>query len=222
MVDFNMDVGELFKKLFSKKEGDKEDTSSSSLEKIRSKTPILIAGAVGIILIVFIIYFFIFRPKLIEKRELLEKNENYEKELIQLKSELEKQQEHLKNIKKKFSGKFKLFHTNAEVEGLYETISTLALKYKLTVSKLERDKEIPVYKPSNNSDNSKENQKQVEYYKIEVKNQVTGNYLRYMNFKESIASMNKIVNFEKEEIKVMPKKKGVVIADGILSVIRLP
>ena len=65
MVDFNMDVGELFKKLFSKKEGDKEDTSSSSLEKIRSKTPILIAGAVGIILIVFIIYFFIFRPKLI-------------------------------------------------------------------------------------------------------------------------------------------------------------
>jgi len=222
MVDFNMDVGELFKKLFSKKEGDKEDTSSSSLEKIRSKTPILIAGAVGIILIVFIIYFFIFRPKLIEKREQLEKNENYEKELIQLKSELEKQQEHLKNIKKKFSGKFKLFHTNAEVEGLYETISTLALKYKLTVSKLERDKEIPVYKPSNNSDNSKENQKQVEYYKIEVKYQVTGNYLRYMNFKESIASMNKIVNFEKEEIKVMPKKKGVVIADGILSVIRLP
>ena len=217
-----MDVGELFKKLFSKKEGDKEDTSSSSLEKIRSKTPILIAGAVGIILIVFIIYFFIFRPKLIEKREQLEKNENYEKELIQLKSELEKQQEHLKNIKKKFSGKFKLFHTNAEVEGLYETISTLALKYKLTVSKLERDKEIPVYKPSNNSDNSKENQKQVEYYKIEVKYQVTGNYLRYMNFKESIASMNKIVNFEKEEIKVMPKKKGVVIADGILSVIRLP
>ena len=222
MVDFNMDVGELFKKLFSKKEGDKEDTSSSSLEKIRSKTPILIAGAVGIILIVFIIYFFIFRPKLIEKREQLEKNENYEKELIQLKSELEKQQEHLKNIKKKFSGKFKLFHTNAEVEGLYETISTLALKYKLTVSKLERDKEIPVYKPSNNSDNSKENQKQVEYYKIEVKYQVTGNYLRYMNFKESIASMNKIVNFEKEEIKVMPKKTGVVIADGILSVIRLP
>ena len=222
MVDFNMDVGELFKKLFSKKEGDKEDTSSSSLEKIRSKTPILIAGTVGIILIVFIIYFFIFRPKLIEKREQLEKNENYEKELIQLKSELEKQQEHLKNIKKKFSGKFKLFHTNAEVEGLYETISTLALKYKLTVSKLERDKEIPVYKPSNNSDNSKENQKQVEYYKIEVKYQVTGNYLRYMNFKESIASMNKIVNFEKEEIKVMPNKKGVVIADGILSVIRLP
>ena len=222
MVDFNMDVGELFKKLFSKKRGDNEDTSSSSLEKIRSKTSILIAGAVGIILIVFIIYFFIFRPKLIEKREQLEKNENYEKELIQLKSELEKQQKHLKNINKKFSGKFKLFHTDAEVEGLYETISTLALKYKLTVSKLERDKEIPVYKPSNNSDNSKENQKQVEYYKIEVKYQVIGNYLRYMNFKESIAGMNKIVNFEKEEIKVMPKKKGVVIADGILSVIRLP
>ena len=220
----NMDVGEFFKNLFSKKKESKEGAPITSSEKIKSKTPLLIGGALGVILIVFLIYFLIFRPKLIEQKEQLAKKENYQKELVQLQSDLKKQQKRLDTINKKFSGKVKLFHTDAEVEGLYETLSTLALEYKLTVSKLERDKETPVYKTANNSENNnqKNENKQIDYYKILVKYQVTGNYLRYMNFKESIANMDKIVHFEKEEIKVMPKKKGIVIADGVLSVIRLP
>ena len=220
----NIDVGEFFKNLFSKKKGSKEGASITSSEKIKSKTPLLIGGAVGVILIVFLIYFLIFRPKLIEQKEQLAKKENYQKELVQLQSDLKKQQKRLDTINKEFSGKVKLFHTDAEVEGLYETLSTLALEYKLTVSKLERGKETPVYKTTNNSENNnqKNENKQIDYYKILVKYQITGNYLRYMNFKESIANMDKIVLFEKEEIKVIPKKKGIVVADGVLSVIRLP
>ena len=224
MVDMNIDVGEFFKNLFSKKKESKEGASITSSEKIKSKTPLLIGGAVGVILIVFLIYFLIFRPKLIEQKEQLEKKENYQKELVQLQSDLKKQQKRLDTINKQFSGKVKLFHTDSEVEGLYETLSTLALEYKLTVSKLERGKETPVYKTTNNSENNnqKNENKQIDYYKILVTYQVTGNYLRYMNFKESIANMDKIVHFEKEEIKVIPKKKGIVVADGVLSVIRLP
>ena len=220
----NIDVGEFFKNLFSKKKESKEGAPITSSEKIKSKTPLLIGGAVGVILIVFLIYFLIFRPKLIEQKEQLAKKENYQKELVQLQSNIKKQQKRLATINKQFSGKVKLFHTDAEVEELYETLSTLALEYKLTVSKLERDKEIPVYKTTNNSENNnpKNENKQIDYYKILVKYQVTGNYLRYMNFKESIANMDKIVHFEKEEIKVIPKKKGIVVADGVLSVIRLP
>ena len=220
----NIDVGEFFKNLFSKKKESKEGASITSSEKIKSKTPLLIGSAIGIILIVFLIYFLIFRPKLIEQKEQLAKKENYQKELVQLQSDLKKQQKRLDTINKEFSGKVKLFHTDAEVEGLYETLSTLALEYKLTVSKLERGKETTVYKTTNNSENNKQKNenKQIDYYKILVKYQVTGNYLRYMNFKESIANMDKIVHFEKEEIKVMPKKKGIVVADGVLSVIRLP
>ena len=142
----NIDVGEFFKNLFSKKKESKEGTPITPSEKIKSKTPLLIGGAVGVILIVFLIYFLIFRPKLIEQKEQLAKKENYQKELVQLQSDLKKQQKRLDTINKEFSGKVKLFHTDAEVEGLYETLSTLALEYKLTVSKLERDKEIPVYR----------------------------------------------------------------------------
>ena len=219
MVDLNIDVGEFFKKLFSKKKESKEGVSTATSEKIQSKTALLIGGAVGILLIVCFIYFFIFRPQLNEQRKRMEKKNNYEKELVQLQSELKKKEQYFEEINEKFSGKMRLFHTDAEVEGLYETISNVALKYKLTISKLERDKEIPVYKPSNNQ---KEESKQINYYKILVKYQLIGNYMRYMNFKESFAQMDKTVYFEKEEIKVMPKKKGFITADGVLSVIRLP
>ena len=219
MVDLNIDVGEFFKNLFSKKKESKEGVSTATSEKIQSKTALLIGGAVGILLIVCFIYFFIFRPQLNEQRKMMEKKNNYEKELVQLQSQLKKREQYFEEINEKFSGKMRLFHTDAEVEGLYETISNVALKYKLTISKLERDKEIPVYKSSNNQ---KKQSKQIDYYKILVKYQVTGNYLRYMNFKESFAQMDKTVNFEKEEIKVMPKKKGFITADGVLSVIRLP
>ena len=68
MVDMNMDVGEFFKNLFKKKES-KDNTPATSSEKIKSKTPIMIGGAILIILIVFLKYFFIFRPKIIEKKE---------------------------------------------------------------------------------------------------------------------------------------------------------
>ena len=219
MVDLNIDVGEFFKNLFSKKKESKEGVSTATSEKIQSKTTLLIGGAVGILLIVCCVYFFIFRPQLNEQRKMMEKKNNYEKELVQLQSQLKKREQYFEEINKKFSAKMKLFHTDAEVEGLYETISNVALKYKLTISKLERDKEIPVYETNNNQ--NKES-KQINYYKILVKYQLIGNYMRYMNFKESFAQMDKTVYFEKEEIKVMPKKKGFITADGVLSVIRLP
>ena len=224
MVDLNIDVGEFFKNLFSKKKESKEGVSTATSEKIQSKTVLLIGGAVGILLIVCCVYFFIFRPQLNEQRKMMEKKNNYEKELVQLQSQLKKREQYFEEIKEKSSGKMKLFHTDAEVEGLYETISNVALKYKLTISKLERDKEIPVYKSSNNqtNNNQKKESKQINYYKILVKYQLIGNYMRYMNFKESFAQMDKTVYFEKEEIKVMPKKKGFITADGVLSVIRLP
>ena len=115
----------------------------------------------------------------------------------------------------------KLFHTNAEVEELYETISTIALEYKLKVSKLERGKEEPVY-ANNVKENNNQNKGPISYYKILVKYQVVGNYLFYMKFKKELAEMEKIINFENEEITIIPEKKGQISADGIISVARLP
>ena len=158
MVDFNMDVGEMLKKIFSKKKPPEEggkDSPKQISDKIQSKTTVMIAGAIGIIIIVLSIYFFIFRPKLIEQRKRIETKLNYEKELVETQIKIKERKKHLEKINIKFKDKMKLFHTNAEVEELYETISTIALEYKLKVSKLERGKEEPVY-----ANNVKENNNQ--------------------------------------------------------------
>ena len=42
MVDLNIDVGEFFKNLFSKKKESKEGVSTATSEKIQSKTALLI------------------------------------------------------------------------------------------------------------------------------------------------------------------------------------
>ena len=73
MVELNIDVGEFFKNLFSKKKESKEGVSTATSEKIQSKTTLLIGGAVGILLIVCCVYFFIFRPQLNEQRKMMEK-----------------------------------------------------------------------------------------------------------------------------------------------------
>ena len=108
MVDLNIDVGEFFKNLFSKKKESKEGVSTATSEKIQSKTALLIGGAVGILLIVCFIYFFIFRPQLNEQRKMMEKKNNYEKELVQLQSQLKKREQYFEEIKEKSSGKMKL------------------------------------------------------------------------------------------------------------------
>ena len=57
MVDFNMDVGELFKKLFSKKkEGEEKTPTTNTSEKIKSKTSLLIAGSIGVVLLIFLLH----------------------------------------------------------------------------------------------------------------------------------------------------------------------
>ena len=43
-----------------------------------------------------------------------------------------------------------------------------------------------------------------------------------MKFKKELAEMEKIINFENEEITIIPEKKGQISADGIISVARLP
>lgn len=224
MVDFNMDVGEMLKKIFSKKKPPEEggkDSPKQISDKIQSKTTVMIAGAIGIIIIVLSIYFFIFRPKLIEQRKRIETKLNYEKELVETQIKIKERKKHLEKINIKFKDKMKLFHTNAEVEELYETISTIALEYKLKVSKLERGKEEPVY-ANNVKENNNQDKGPISYYKILVKYQVVGNYLFYMKFKKELAEMEKIINFENEEITIIPEKKGQISADGIISVARLP
>jgi aminoglycoside/choline kinase family phosphotransferase len=66
------------------------------------------------------------------------------------------------------------------------------------------------------------NKKNISYYKIPVDYEIRGNFLGYIKFKRELAKSNKMLNFDKETIKVVPNDKtGAILASGVLTIVGL-
>ena len=52
--------------------------------------------------------------------------------------------------------------------------------------------------------------------------QINGNFLNYVKFKRDIAKSKKLLNFNKEVIKVEKNSNGNIIAEGELTIVGLP
>ena len=64
------------------------------------------------------------------------------------------------------------------------------------------------------------NKSNVSYYKIPVNYEIRGNFLGYIKFKRELARSNKMLNFDKEAIKVVQSDKtGAILATGVLTIV---
>ena len=127
-----------------------------------------------------------------------------------------------------------LFHTKAEVEGLYQTLSEFAAMNNLIISKIEKKKITEVTKAdamaSLGEKKSKKTQKKekrdvanIAYYKIPVDFEITGNFLGYIKFKRQLSLSQKTLNFDNESIKVVQGRDstGAIIVNGTLTIVGL-
>ena len=118
----------------------------------------------------------------------------------------------------------RLFHSKAEVEGLYKSLSRFAGAYGLVISKIEKKKPKPILKvgiAQQAEELLKPNQ--ISYYKIPVDYEIKGNFLSYIKFKRAVAKSRKMLNFDKELIKVVQNdKNGSIVAMGELTIVGLP
>ena len=193
----------------------------SALDK---KTLIKFGIGFGSIILFLIIYYAILSPMVDEKKakfedKLLKQQEiqQFENDIITIKSRIKK----LEPIVAKNST---LFHSKAEVEGLYKSLSRFASAYSLVISKIEKKKPVPVVKPGV-AQMAEELLKpnQVSYFKIPVDYEIKGNFLSYIKFKRAVARSKKMLNFDKELINVVQNdKNGSVIATGELTIVGLP
>ena len=131
-----------------------------------------------------------------------------------------------------------LFHSKAEVEGLYETLSEFAGINNLVISKIEKGKPKPITKASAiaSTDTKKKKKKRksrkkvdtgvkknIAYYRIPVNFQIKGNFLGYIKFKRQVAMSQKMLNFDKETIKVIKgDTTSTVVVNGVLTIVGLP
>ena len=191
---------------------------------IDRKTLIKFGIGFGAIIIFLIIYYAILNPMVKDRRakfedKLLKQQETqqFEESLISIKRKIKK----LEPIVEKNST---LFHSKAEVEGLYKSLSRFAGAYGLIISKIEKNKPKPVLKPGiaqQPADLLKP--EQVSYFKIPVTFEIKGNFLSYIKFKRAVAKSKKMLNFDKELINVVQSdKNGSVVVTGELTIVGLP
>ena len=116
------------------------------------------------------------------------------------------------------------FHSKAEVEDLYQSLSKHAGVNGLVISKIEKKKPIPVMKDGV-ANQSAENltADMVSYYKIPVDYEIKGKFLGYIKFKRAVSKQKKMLNFDKETISIVQNDStGAIIAKGELTIVGLP
>ena len=194
------------------------------LQAIDKKTIIKFGIGFGGIVIFLIIYYAVLSPIVKEKKALLDDKILKKNEIIQFQNAIVKNKKKLKELEPKYKEQSTLFHSKAEVEGLYQSLSKYAGVNGLTISKIEKKKPKPVLK-SGAAEQAEEllNKSDVSYFKIPVEYEIKGNFLGYIKFKRAIAKSKKMLNFDKESISIVQNDTtGAIIATGELTIVGIP
>ena len=188
------------------------------------KTLIKFGIGFGAIIIFLIIYYAILNPMVKERKVKYEDKLLKENEISQFENEILQFKARIKKLKPEFDESSTLFHSKAEVEDLYQSLSRHAGVNGLVISKIEKKKPIAVMK-AGIAEQSENNltQDMVSYYKIPVDFEIKGKFLGYIKFKRAVSKQKKMLNFDKETISVVQNDStGAIVATGVLTIVGLP
>ena len=206
----------------------------AKLKNVDKKTWIKIGVSVGAVVFFLVIFYGVLNPIVNKKKgqlnDMIKKKEETAKFISDIKSKNNK----IEKKRPQYEQYSTLFHTKAEVEGLYQTLSEFAAMNNLIISKIEKKKITEVTKAdamaSLGEKKSKKTQKKekrdvanIAYYKIPVDFEITGNFLGYIKFKRQLSLSQKTLNFDKESIKVVKgvDSTGAIKVDGTLTIVGL-
>ena len=199
------------------------------------KTLIKFGISFGSIVVFLIIYYSILNPIVnVKKAKLNDMNQKIEETNI-FTQKIKGIKNKIKKLTPKYENYSTLFHTRAEVEGLYQTLSEHAGANGLIISKIiKKDvKEVSKSEALGNTGKKKKKKKKskatkkkktdnIAYYTIPVDFEITGNFLGYIKFKRALSLSRKMLNFDKETIKVVKADTtGAIKVNGTLTIVGL-
>ena len=200
-----------------------EDIKEKLLNVADRKTLIKFGIGFGSIIVFLIIYYIILNPIVKTKKNMYEDMLNKKVEISQFEKEIKSYKSKLKKLEPEFEKNSTLFHSREEVEGLYQSLSKYAGANNLIVSKIQKQKPKPVLKPGvTDTTPDQLNISNISYYKIPVSYEIKGNFLGYIKFKRALSKSNKMLNFDKENIKIVQNDAtGAIVATGLLTIVGL-
>ena len=213
-----------------------EDLKEKILQLADRKTLIKIGISSGAIILFLIIYYAILNPIVEKKKAQINDMNKKKQETVKFVQEINSMNKKIKKLKPQYDEYSTLFHTKAEVEGLYETLSYYAGLNDLVISKIVKKapkavtKAEALEKADGKKKKKKKKKKKVKqkkaenmaYYTIPVNFEITGNFLGYIKFKRALSMSKKMLNFDKESIKVVRgDTTGAIKVDGLLTIVGL-
>ena len=201
------------------------DDIKEKLLNIEKKTLIKYGSVVGAVILFLIIYYAILDPIVINKRTQLNEMNLKKQEIVKFEKELISIKKKIKKIRPIYKKNSSLFHSKKEVEGLYQTLSQYAEGNGLVVSKIDKQKPKPVFLNKKGKVTKRKpkkvSKKNVSYFTIPVRFEIKGNFLGYIRFKRQLSKSNKMLNFEKELIKLEKTGSSGIVVTGELSIVGL-
>ena len=213
-----------------------EDIKEKLLKSADKKTLIKIGIGVGAVIIFLIIYYAVLNPIVDKKKKQLDDMNKKKQETAELIQKIKSKQKKINKLKPRYEQYSTLFHSKAEVEGLYNTLSIFAGENDLVISKIEKKEIKQVTKAAALESVSKKKKKKkkrkkkgdkikkenVAYYTIPVDFEITGNFIGYIKFKRALSLSQKMLNFDKESIEVVKgDSTGAIKVKGTLTIVGL-
>ena len=212
-----------------------EDIKEKILKLADKKTLTRIGIAVGAVIFFLIIYYAVLNPIVNKKKIQLDDMNKKKQETVEFVQQIKSKQRKIKKLKPRYDQYSTLFHSKAEVEGLYNTLSLFAGENDLVISKIEKKeikqvtKSAALAKVSKGKKKKKKAKKKgaikkenVAYYTIPVDFEITGNFIGYIKFKRALSLSKKMLNFDKESIKVVKgDSTGTIKVSGTLTIVGL-
>ena len=231
-MNFNIDLKSIDLKNISL-----EDIQAK-LKKVEKKTWIKIGTVVGAVVFFLIIFYGVLNPIVNKKKAQLDDMNKKIEETRNFNQQIKSSKKKIDKIKPQYDQYSTLFHTRAEVEGLYQTLSEFAGMNDLVISKIEKKeiKEVSkadaIAKATGKKNKKKKKKKKkkdkkkvenVAYFTIPVDFEITGNFLGYIKFKRQLSLSQKMLNFDKESIVVVKQKDttGAIKVNGTLTIVGL-
>ena len=209
-----------------------EDLKPLIMQYADKKTLIKIGISAGAVIFFLIIYYAILNPIVNKKKLQLTKMNKMIAETTEFENNIATTKAKIKQLTPKYENYSTLFHSRAEVEGLYETLSYYAGINGLVISKIEKkdikevSKTAALAKAEGKKAKAKKTKvkkkKDVAYYTIPVHFEINGSFLGYIKFKRALSLSKKMLNFDKESIKVVKgDSTGAIKVSGILTIVGL-
>ena len=216
----NLDVKDLIEKI-------KSGSGPSLLKDKKALTKFAIGFVAVLIFLIF--YYSFVAPKVNAQKEKINIMKDNQNKIVEYTSNIGNLEARVQELQPKYEKSSKLFHSRKELEDLYQVITNFAMTNGLTIINLSKGQPQAVGAGANNTTNNTEQNQDssqeskgsnAQYYKIPVNYKIQGNYLGFLKFRRALSKSAKVINFDKETIKV--EKDGSIVSEGTISIVGLP